>query len=106
MATHSRRPGRVAQLTGRSSETGVLDRLIEAHLPRPRRRGPARRAAVKAARSGFLAGNRLAAQRIPIPDTLAITAILRSMRGRLGAINSHANSAFRSIALRKDDRAA
>jgi DNA-binding CsgD family transcriptional regulator len=30
MATHSRPPGRVAQLTGRSSEMGVLDRLIEA----------------------------------------------------------------------------
>ena len=30
MATHSRRPGRVAQLTGRSSELSVLDRLIDA----------------------------------------------------------------------------
>jgi len=30
MATHSRRPGRAAQLTGRSSELSVLDRLIDA----------------------------------------------------------------------------
>ena len=30
MATHSRRPERVAQLTGRSSELSVLDRLIDA----------------------------------------------------------------------------
>ncbi len=30
MATHSRRPGRLAQLTGRSSELSVLDRLIDA----------------------------------------------------------------------------
>ena len=29
MATHSRRPERVAQLTGRSSELSVLDRLID-----------------------------------------------------------------------------
>jgi hypothetical protein len=30
MAIHSRRPGRVAQLTGRSNELSVLDRLIDA----------------------------------------------------------------------------
>jgi putative protein kinase ArgK-like GTPase of G3E family len=30
VATHSRRPGRVAQLTGRSSELSILDRLIDA----------------------------------------------------------------------------
>ena len=30
MATYSRRPERVAQLTGRSSELSVLDRLVDA----------------------------------------------------------------------------
>ena len=30
MATNSRRPGRAARLTGRSSELSVLDRLVDA----------------------------------------------------------------------------